>query len=99
MTITKLHRVIWRLQETKPFIEPDIYSNHQLDVAIGEECGTSDRTLRDIKKQMRKHGLIKSNGLGTWKFKKIDRSDYGFGSQQEEERQNTLGTIDRVPTA
>ena len=68
MTAERLHRVVWRLQEMKPFIEPDIYSNYQLDVAISEECGGSDRTLRDIKKQMQTIALLASNGLCTWKI-------------------------------
>ena len=63
MTTEKLYRVIWRLDEMKPFEEPDIYLNRQLDVAISEECGGCDRTLRDIKKQMRRLGLIAFNFL------------------------------------
>ena len=79
----------------KPFIEPDGYSNRQLDIAISEECGGSDRTLRDIKKQMRRHGLIESEGLGLWKIDKSNtRAAAGYG-----ELQTQLGTTERVLSA
>ena len=85
MTTEKLYRVIWRMEEMKPFEEPDIYLNRQLDIAIMEECGCSDRTLRDIKKQMRKLGLIASNGLGTWRIDKSHtKSISGYGEKQTE---------------
>lgn len=97
MTAERLNRVVWRLEEMKPFIEPDIYSNHQVDVAIMEECGSSDRTLRDTKKQMRKLGLLASNGLGTW-IANIKKSK-NFRAEAEYGEQIQLGTNDRVPTA
>ena len=96
MTIERLRRVLYIMEEMAPFTGPDVYSNHQLDIAIGEECGTSDRTLRDTKRQMRKHGLIASESLGLWKISKTEKRELGYGSRQEEERQVLLGTDDRV---
>lgn len=96
MTVDRLYRVIWRLQEVKT-TEPGLYTNHQLDVAIIEECGYCDRTLRDTKRQMRKVGLLASAGLGLWRAnieKSNDfRAEAGFGNQTE------LGTSERVLTA
>ena len=97
MTLERLHRVIWRLLEMKPFNETGLYSNHQLDVAISEECGGCDRTLRDIKKQMRKVGLLASEGLGIWRANTEKSKD--FRAEAGYESQTELGTIDRVATA
>ena len=90
-----------------PFTGPDVYSNHQLDVAISEECGGSDRTLRDIKKQLRKLSLLASNGLGTWiidKEKSAAAHDEAFRERQTElgtanRGQIELGTTDTHPTS
>lgn len=102
MTKDRLCRVIWRvkemIQEKGSSEEKEVCSNHQLDTAIGEECGTCDRTLRDTKKQLRKHRLIASEGLGLWKIYPAENSNYGH-APQEEERQDTLGTNSRVPAA
>ena len=77
------------------FGEPGIYSNRQLDISISEECGSSDRTLRDIKKQMRTLGLLTSVGLGLWKIDRShNRAEEGYG-----EKQKQLGTSDRLPSA
>ena len=92
-------RVIWRLDEMKPFIENDVYSNRQLDLAIMEECGSSDRTLRDIKKQLQKIGFVASYGLSLWVVDKSQsRAAFGFGNK-DESVQEKLGTINTVPSA
>ncbi len=81
-----LHRVFWIMEEGKPFVEPDLYSNHQLKCAIMQECGSSDRTVRDRRKQMVKLGIIESAGLGLWKkgTKSGKRSDFGYGEEEEQ---------------
>lgn len=85
----KLQRVTWRLKEMKPFIAPDIYSNNQIHLAIMEEIGTSDRTVKTITKQMKRLKLIKPNELSTWKIvseKEREIKIYG-------EKQQKLGTM------
>ena len=96
MSKERLLRVVWRLEEMKSSRGEGVYSNHQLHVAIMEECGSSDRTIRDNIRALRKLGLIYSNGLGTWIIDKslAKQEKYGYG-----EGNATLGTIDRVPTS
>lgn len=66
--IERLNRVIWRWKEMQPFSPPDKYSNHQLEIAIGEEFGTDFRTIKSITAALKRHGLIESAGLGLWKI-------------------------------
>ena len=42
MTIDKLKRVLWRLQEME---KSGLYTANQIRRAIMEECGTDERTL------------------------------------------------------
>ena len=44
MSIVKLRRVLWRLQEIKP-AAAGLYGNKELRLAIMEECGTDERTI------------------------------------------------------
>ena len=82
MSIDKLHRVMWRLQEKNPIKQPDIYSKHQIDVAISEEIGICDRTLRDSKKAMVRMSLIEDKGSDTWKVNIESRRNLGFGNEE-----------------
>ena len=73
---------MWRLQEKEPIQQPNIYSKHQIDVAISEEIGICDRTLRDSKKAMVRMDLIEDKGSDTWKVNIESRRNLGFGNEE-----------------
>ncbi|KKK46993.1 hypothetical protein LCGC14_3159680 [marine sediment metagenome] len=66
MSIDKLKRVLWRLQEMKSE-QPGIYSNGQIRKAIMEEIGTDQRTVDNNIKHLRELGLLKPAGMGKMK--------------------------------
>jgi len=82
MSVEKHHRVLWRLEEKEPIKQPNIYSNHQLDVAITEEIGGCDRTLRDNKKVMIRMDMIEDTGADTWKINITSKTEFGYGSEE-----------------
>lgn len=70
MTIEKLKRVEWRLKE----IQPDgLYSTAQIRMAIMEECGTDERTIKHTLNKLielkilmpAEFGKLKSNEIRT----------------------------------
>lgn len=70
MSIEKLKRVMQRLQEEKPFWEElKQYSLRQIRLAIWDEIGTDNRTLKDT--------ITKLIDLG-W-LKRINRYQFKIG--------------------
>ena len=67
MTIDKLKRVIWRLQEIKP-AKPGLYTNKEVRLAILEECGTDERTIDNTIKKLAELKMIKAAGFGMMKI-------------------------------
>ena len=63
MTIEKLNRVIWRLQEMKTD-EPKVYTHRQIRLAIMEECGTDDRTIQANLKKLQELHMLEKSELG-----------------------------------
>lgn len=49
MTLDKLKRVMWRLQEMQP---GRVYTHSQIRRAIMEEMGTDDRTIKTAMKRL-----------------------------------------------
>lgn len=67
MSIEKLKRVIWRLQEMKT-AEPGVYSNKQIRLAIMEEIGTDPRTIEVNIKHLTELKLLQPAGMGKMKI-------------------------------
>ena len=63
MTIDKLKRVLWRLQEMATD-EPNVYTNKQIRLAIMEEIGTDKRTIETNIMHMRELKLLTPAGMG-----------------------------------
>ena len=63
MSIDKLKRVIWRLQEMKT-ATPGVYNNKQIRLAIMEECGTDERTIRTTINKLAELGMLTPDRFG-----------------------------------
>ncbi len=66
MTIDRLKRVVWRLQEIEKREE---YSNSQVRLAIMEECGTDERTIEDAIKKMIELKMLEPGAFGFLRLK------------------------------
>ena len=67
MTIDRLKRVIWRLQEIKTIV-PGVYSNKEIRLAIMEECGTDERTISHAIKKLTELKMLERAGFGLMKI-------------------------------
>ena len=67
MTIDRLKRVIWRLQEMKTS-EAGIYTNKEIRLAIMEECGTDERTIDAEIKKLTELKMLEKASFGTMKI-------------------------------
>ena len=67
MTIEKLKRVIWRLQEMQTN-EPGVYNNKQIRLAIMEELGTDERTIKVNLARLTELKMMVPSGLGKLKI-------------------------------
>ena len=63
MTIERLKRVIWTLQEMTPR-DPGIYTNKQVRLAVMEECGTDERTIDANIKKLIELKMMEGAGFG-----------------------------------
>lgn len=61
MTIDKLKRVLWRLKEIQP---GGNYSEKQIRLAIMEEIGTDERTIKATIKKMRELNMLEPADIG-----------------------------------
>lgn len=60
MTIEKLKRVLWRLEEQNPeYQQTNRYSEKQLRRAIMFECGIDERTIIQNIKRLKELGWLK----------------------------------------
>ena len=69
MSIDKLKRVVWRLNEMETR-EPGVYKTKQIRLAIMEEIGTDERTIKTTIKQLIELGLLNHGEIGQWKIDK-----------------------------
>lgn len=67
MTQDKLKRVIWRLQEMKTD-EPKCYTHKQIRLAIMEELGTDERTIKTNIDKLRELKMLVPAGMGKLKI-------------------------------
>ncbi|KKL47058.1 hypothetical protein LCGC14_2339370 [marine sediment metagenome] len=64
MTIDKLKRVMWRLKEINP---AGLYSDKNIRLAIMEECGTDERTIKATINKLLELKLLVKAGFGMLK--------------------------------
>lgn len=69
MSIDKLKRVVWRLNEMKTS-QPGVYTTKQIRLAIMEEIGTDERTIKEVTKKLIELKLIIHEGIGMMKINK-----------------------------
>ena len=67
MTIDKLKRVIFRLQEMES-ISPGVYSYIRVRQAIMEECGTDERTIAAAIDKLKELKMLEPAGFGMMKI-------------------------------
>jgi|TARA_R100000501_G_C2549295_1_gene64644 hypothetical protein len=68
MTLDKFKRVLWRLEEMPN--NNGEYNNKQIRLAIMEEIGTDERTIRRTITKMRELKLLTAAGWGNMTIKK-----------------------------
>ena len=67
MTIDRLKRVIWRLQEIRKGPNAT-YSNKDIRLAIMEECGTDERTILSITTKLIELKMLAPDKFGYMKI-------------------------------
>ena len=67
MSFDKFKRVLWRLREMENK-ENGVYTNKQIRLAIMEEIGTDERTIKVTIEKMVELKLMKAAGLGSMKL-------------------------------
>ena len=67
MTIDKLKRVIFTLQEIEP-AKPGLYTNKEVRQAIMEECGTDERTIAAAIDKLKELKMLEPAGFGMMKI-------------------------------